>query len=103
VFRTVDEIRPKGFAASMEVSELRIELSEATEEERLMCRRWEAAYAALRRKDPVVGLAEVMRFLADYPDDALALRHAEQFRSSSAAELSPGIQADFPQTPRGRG
>ncbi|MET4170916.1 adenylate/guanylate cyclase domain-containing protein [Bradyrhizobium sp. 215_C5_N1_1] len=84
LFRSVDSITPKGFADAIEVSELRGELAHADEAEVAMCRRWDEVFAAIAQD----GAAETTRvrlsaFLHDYPEDSVALFHAQRFRSAA--------------------
>ncbi|SFV00260.1 adenylate/guanylate cyclase domain-containing protein [Bradyrhizobium arachidis] len=84
LFRSVDNITPKGFAEPIEVSELRGELAQAGEAEIAMCRRWDEVFASIAQD----GSAETARvrlsgFLHDYPKDSVALLHAQRIRSSA--------------------
>jgi adenylate cyclase len=84
LFRTVDSIRPKGFAEPVEVSELRGEPAAATAEEVEMCRRWEDIYAVIARSEREAALVGLSGFLIDYPDDPLALHHAHRLQDDAA-------------------
>ncbi|WP_342730158.1 adenylate/guanylate cyclase domain-containing protein [Bradyrhizobium sp. B117] len=84
LFRSVDNITPKGFAEPIEVSELRGELAQAGEAEIAMCRRWDEIFALIAQD----GSAETARvrlsgFLHDHPKDSVALLHAQRLRSSA--------------------
>ncbi|MGL5168490.1 MAG: adenylate/guanylate cyclase domain-containing protein [Afipia sp.] len=77
-FRSVDEIRPKGFAEAVRIFELRHETDEASEH--AFCQRWEIAYAAIRQDPPAAAMIRVTDFLAQYPGDGVAQYHAERLR-----------------------
>jgi adenylate cyclase len=77
-FRSVDEIKPKGFAEDVRIFELRCEADEASEH--AFCQRWEIVYAAIRQDQPAVALVGVTDFLAQYPDDGVAQYHAKRLR-----------------------
>lgn len=79
-FRSVDEIKPKGFAEAVRIFELRCETGGASEH--AFCQRWEAVYAAIRRDQPPAALVRVTDFLAQYPGDGVAQYHAERLRSA---------------------
>jgi adenylate cyclase len=86
LFRSVDRIRPKGFAEAVTISELRSEGETAGVSERNFCHRWEEAYAAIERGDREEVVAKLRAFLADYPGDGVAQYHARQFRVASVQE-----------------
>jgi adenylate cyclase len=77
-FRSIDEIKPKGFAEAVRVFELRCEADEASEH--AFCGRWEIVYAAIRQDQPAAALVRVSDFLAQYPGDGVAQYHAERLR-----------------------
>lgn len=79
VFRSVDRIKPKGFAEAFTIHELRCERSATSEPEAVFDREWEEVYAAIQAGQPV-GLALLGSFLQKYPDDAVARYHATQVR-----------------------
>jgi len=81
LFRSVDSIRPKGFAEAIEVSELRGELVGA-DAERTMCRRWDEVYAAIAKEGADMSLARLSGFLLDYPKDTVARYHAQRIRAA---------------------
>jgi adenylate cyclase len=84
LFRSVDSIRPKGFADAIEVSELRGEFASSNEADVAMCRRWDEVFASIVRDGPVeTTLVRLSGFLLDYPKDSIALFHAQRFRSSA--------------------
>jgi adenylate cyclase len=74
-FRSVDRIRPKGFAEAFEIYELRGEGNEADADEAEFCRAWELVYAAIRAGPLAVAEAELGTFLARYPNDGVARHH----------------------------
>ncbi|MBR1149497.1 cache domain-containing protein [Bradyrhizobium sp. JYMT SZCCT0428] len=78
-FRSVDEIKPKGFAEAVRIFELRGETDGASEH--AFCQRWEIVYAAIRQEQPAAALVWVTDFLALYPGDGVARYHAEQLRA----------------------
>ena len=84
LFRSVDSITPKGFADAIEVSELRGELAHADESEVAMCRRWDEIFAAIAQDGATeTTLVRLSAFLHDYPNDGIALFHAQRFRSAA--------------------
>jgi adenylate cyclase len=78
-FRSVDEIRPKGFAEAVRIFELRGEQDQATD--LAFCERWEILYAAIRQDQPAAALVGITDFLARYPGDGVALYHAGRLRA----------------------
>lgn len=84
-FRSVDEIKPKGFAEAVRIFELRCEAGGASEH--AFCQRWEIAYAAIRQDQPAAGLVRVTDFLAQYPGDGVAQYHAERLHVELQARL----------------
>ncbi|MFG3597997.1 adenylate/guanylate cyclase domain-containing protein [Bradyrhizobium sp. RDI18] len=78
-FRSVDEIRPKGFAEAVRIFELRGETDGAAEDD--FCKRWEIVYAAIWQDQPAAALVWVTDFLAQYPGDGIARYHAERLRT----------------------
>ncbi|MCP3405888.1 adenylate/guanylate cyclase domain-containing protein [Bradyrhizobium sp. CCGB01] len=83
LFRSVDSIRPKGFADAIEVSELRGELAEASEADIAMCRRWDEVFASIAREGAAeTTLAQLSGFMLDYPRDGIAQHHVQQLRAS---------------------
>ncbi len=85
LFRSVDSIRPKGFAEAIEVSELRGERSKASPAELAMCRRWEEIHAAIERKEGPAALIRLTGFMIDYPEDGVAHYHAQQHLAAARA------------------
>jgi adenylate cyclase len=78
-FRSVDEIRPKGFAEAVRIFELRGEQDEASD--LAFCECWEIVYAAIRQDQPAAALVAITDFLARYPGDGVALYHAGRLRA----------------------
>jgi adenylate cyclase len=85
LFRSVDSIRPKGFAEAIEVSELRGERSNASPAELAMCRRWDDVYAAIAAGQKATALTRLTGFMIDYPEDGVALYHAQRLRAAAEA------------------
>jgi len=83
VFRKVDSIRPKGFAETMLVSELRCERSEASQSELVMCNCWDEIYSSIERREGESALTQLSGFLIDYPEDGVALYHVQRFRAAA--------------------
>jgi adenylate cyclase len=84
LFRSVDSIRPKGFADAIEVSELRGELASADEADIAMCRRWEEVFASIARDGAAeTTLVRLTGFLLDYPRDGIAALHAQRCRDAA--------------------
>lgn len=75
VFRSVDRIKPKGFAEAFTIYELRCERSAMSEPETEFDREWEEVYASIHSGDPA-GVARLTAFLQKYPDDGVARYHA---------------------------
>ena len=84
LFRSVDSIRPKGFADAIEVSELRGELARAGEADIAMCRRWDDIFALIAQEGASeTTLVRLSGFLHDHPSDGIALFHAQRFRNAA--------------------
>jgi adenylate cyclase len=77
VFRSVDRIRPKGFAEAFTIYELRCERSATSEPETAFDLEWEEVYAAIKTGHPT-GLGMLATFLQRYPHDSVARYHASQ-------------------------
>ncbi|GLR88512.1 cache domain-containing protein [Bradyrhizobium iriomotense] len=90
LFRSVDSIRPKGFAEAIEVSELRGELTRADDAEIAMCRRWDEVRAAIALEADETAVVRLSGFLHDYPKDSVAQYHAQRFRKAAG---NPGRAA----------
>ena len=78
-FRSVDEIRPKGFAEAITVYEL---CGARGDSELAFCAFWEAVYAAIRGGEPATALLHIADFLAEYPGDGVAQYHADRLRDA---------------------
>ncbi|KRR00794.1 adenylate/guanylate cyclase domain-containing protein [Bradyrhizobium valentinum] len=78
-FRSVDEIKPKGFAEAVRIFELRGETDGSAED--AFCQRWEIVYAAIWQDRPAAALVWITDFLAQYPGDGIAQYHAERLRT----------------------
>ncbi|MBR0974055.1 adenylate/guanylate cyclase domain-containing protein [Bradyrhizobium japonicum] len=84
LFRSIDKIRPKGFAEPIEVSELRGELALANEADITMCRRWDEVFASIAQDGAAdTTLVRLSGFLLDYPKDGIAAFHAQRFRAAA--------------------
>jgi adenylate cyclase len=79
VFRSVDCIKPKGFAEAFTIYELRCERSATSEPETAFDREWEDVFAAIQSASPT-GPAMLASFQQKYPDDGVARYHASQLR-----------------------
>jgi adenylate cyclase len=74
-FRSVDRIRPKGFAEAFEIYELKSERAELSSADAEFCLEWEIVYAALRN-GPLAAAEDLLgAFLAKYPGDTIARYH----------------------------
>ena len=82
VFRSVDEIRPKGFAEAVAIYELRGDRAGDGSSELAFCQRWDAVYAAIQREEAGAALNRISEFLSEYPGDGVAQYHAERLRAT---------------------
>jgi adenylate cyclase len=82
IFRSVDRIRPKGFAEAFEIYELRGAWGEGSAEDCALCRDWEIVYASLRDGPLAVAEAKLGAFLKTYPEDRVAHYHQAALNSS---------------------
>ena len=89
VFRSVDEIRPKGFAAEVAIYELRGERAGNGSSERAFCQRWDAVYASIQREDAAAASIRISDFLREYPEDGVAQYHAERLRAVIRQQKMP--------------
>jgi adenylate cyclase len=80
-FRSVDEIKPKGFAEAFAIYELRGDLVSDESSDLVFCQRWDAVYAAIQREEAGAALIRVCDFLGEYPGDGVAQYHAERLRA----------------------
>jgi adenylate cyclase len=84
LFRSVDSIRPKGFAEAIEVSELRGELAQSDEADIAMCRSWDEVFVSFAQEGAIeMAMVRLSGFLLDYPKDGIAKYHAERFRTAA--------------------
>jgi adenylate cyclase len=77
VFRSVDRIKPKGFAEAFTIYELRRARDATSEPETAFEREWEDVYATVHSGGPAA-IARLSSFLQKYPDDTVARYHASQ-------------------------
>jgi adenylate cyclase len=84
LFRSVDRIKPRGFAEAVEVSELRCAQRDASEAELARCARWDEVYVAAKGGDREAAAIKLSGFLIDFPEDRVALHHAQRFRTAAA-------------------
>jgi len=87
LFRPVDRIKPKGFAESVMIFELRCERAGDIASELEFCRRWDAIYTLVECDKRDRALGEISAFLAKYPRDGVAQFHAERLRAPSVVPL----------------
>jgi adenylate cyclase len=92
-FRSVDRIKPKGFAETFDIYELRGDKISAGADEREFCREWEAVYAAICSGPPAVAEAELDLFLAKYPEDGVA-GYQRSICKHEAGPLAPSDPAE---------
>jgi adenylate cyclase len=88
-FRSVDRIKPKGFAETFEIYELLGDETSAGDREREFCREWEAVYAAICAGSSFVAETRLDLFLAKYPADGVAGYH-RSICHKEASSLVPG-------------
>ena len=82
VFRSVDEIKPKGFAEAVEIFELCGERDGDGTPDPAFCQRWDGVYASIRLEDAGTALTRICEFLGEYPSDGVAQYHAECLRAA---------------------
>ena len=92
-FRSVDRIKPKGFAETFEIYELRGDQASAGQDEREFCREWEEVYAAICFGPLTAAEAQLDIFLARYPADGVAGYH-RAICKHDAGPLAPGDPAE---------
>jgi adenylate cyclase len=78
LFRSIDRISPKGFAAKFQVYELICARTDATDKQLAWVAEWEHAYAALPSTGKRNGNERLGAFLIAHPDDAVARHHANE-------------------------
>jgi adenylate cyclase len=93
IYRSVDRIKPKGFAEAFTIYELRHERGLDFGADTAFCRRWEEVYALIHELDLERSAALVAGFLRSYPHDGVARYHAERLLQSSreSSEASPTL------------
>ena len=93
VFRSVDEIKPKGFAEAFAIYELRGDRAGDSSSEPAFCQRWDAVYASIQREDAAAALIRISDFLDEYSGDGVARYHATRLRGKiqlqKLSETSP--------------
>jgi len=89
VFRSVDEIKPKGFAEAFAIYELRGDRAGDGSSELAFCQRWDAVYASIQREDAAAALIRISDFLGEYPGDGVAQYHAERLRGMIQPQKLP--------------
>lgn len=70
IFRSVDQISPKGFAESFDIFELRCVRGDNSDES--LSQDWEIIYAALKSRPSVAAEDSLILFMKKYPDDKVA-------------------------------
>jgi adenylate cyclase len=78
IFRSIDRIKPKGFAEDVAIHELRCAREGDFAAELAFNRRWDEVYLSIERDDPTMSLAAISAFLADHPTDGTAQYYAER-------------------------
>jgi len=86
IFRSVDQIAPKGFAEPVSIHELIGSRDSAREPS--WCQRWNAIYAAMQNEGTTASLARVARYLADHPQDSVAKYHFERLLAAGGQRPS---------------
>jgi adenylate cyclase len=90
VFRSVDQIKPKGFAEAFAIYELRAGRAGGGSSELAFCQRWDAVYASIQREEAGAALIRISDFLREYPEDGVAQYHAERLRAVIQPQKFPG-------------
>ena len=93
VFRSVDRIKPKGFAEAVRIFELRCEQKAYIASELAFCERWEKVYAMIEHADRAKALSAISVFLAEYPGDGVAQFHSERLRAAGEAPAMASVAA----------
>jgi len=78
IFRSIDRIKPKGFAEDVAIHELRCAREGDFAAELAFCRRWDEVYVSIERDDPTMSLAAITAFLSEHPTDGTAQFYAER-------------------------
>jgi adenylate cyclase len=92
-FRSVDRIKPKGFAETFEIYELRGDRTSTDDGDREFCREWEVVYATICSGTLAVAEAQLDMFLAKYPADGVA-GYQRSICKLDAGPLVPGDPAE---------
>jgi adenylate cyclase len=87
LFRSVDQISPKGFAAKFPVFELRSKRETADQAELDFCRAWEAVYLELSSASPALAREQLDRFLQSHPGDSVARYHMANLQQRAPVYL----------------
>jgi adenylate cyclase len=99
VFRSVDRLKPKGFAEAFTIYELRCEGNEHTPFEFAFCQRWEQVFAIVEQGDAGRAQAALRGFLDKYPTDGVAQYHASRLAAALAERPAGGsMKTDFVET-----
>ena len=93
VFRSVDRLKPKGFAEAFMIYELRCEGEENTPFEFAFCQRWEQVFAILQEGDLSRAQAALRGFLDKYPTDGVAQYHGSRL-AAEASERRDEVRSD---------
>jgi adenylate cyclase len=83
VFRSVDRLKPKGFAEAFTIFELRCEGDRNTPFEFTFCQRWEQAFTIIQQGEPGRAQAVLRGFLDKYPTDGVAQYHARRLATEA--------------------
>jgi adenylate cyclase len=93
LFRSVDQISPKGFAAKFDVFELRDRRETADQAELDFCQAWEAVYLQLSSVSLALARDLLDRFLLRYPADSVASYHMASLQNRATEEMRADITA----------
>jgi len=94
MFRSVDRLKPKGFAESFTIYELRCEVHEHTPFEFVFCQRWEQVYAIISEGDAGRAQAALRGFLDKYPTDGVAQYHAQRLATEARERRLDEVRHD---------
>lgn len=89
IFRSVDSISPKGFAANFPVFELRAARADVSEAELAFVTEWESLYPSLASNPPSNAIDLLRQFLARYPDDGVARYYWARLQERTASRPPP--------------
>jgi adenylate cyclase len=79
VFRSVDRIKPKGFAAEFPIFELRCARGPGSEADIALVGEWESVYAAIMGANSAACQTELGAFITRHPDDGVARYFKNRF------------------------